>query len=390
MISSSEVLFTESAGQGPSLAANTVGNIAVINITISNTVTAGTSIALNLASNDGFTTLADNNLNVIPLDPAPTDAANDAGVDGTLIIQAAAPPALLLNAPSAGYSTTFYQLGGPVSIVGSSTLTVSDTSSTTLQSATVTILNPQDGTNEILAATTTGTNITASYSNDVLTLSGTDTLANYQQVLRTVTYNDTVTNALGTNTRAVTFVVNDGISNSATVASVVSMRLHADQPPVIEFPTTLPTVLFNPAAVSGLHTATANTETFTGANAITVADSDANLGASPGIETVTLTVTGTYGGTGTTPATGILNLAPLSGLTVTGNGSAVLTISGTLANLNAALATLVYTPGAGFFGTATVTVLANDDGSSGYTGGLSGLTTSANVNVTVVGCTSSR
>src|SRR5439155_1426452 len=72
--------------------------------------------------------------------------------------------------------------------------------------------------------TTTGTPITAAYNagTGVLSLTGVTTVANYQQVLRTVTYNNTAA-APTTTARSVTFVVNDGTTNSATATSQVTM-----------------------------------------------------------------------------------------------------------------------------------------------------------------------
>ena len=84
------------------------------------------------------------------------------------------------------YRTSFTADGSPVSIGDPSDLVVNDYGNPgdLLTAATVTIQNLKDGTAETLAATTTGTSITASYANGVLSLSGTGTLAQYQQVLR--------------------------------------------------------------------------------------------------------------------------------------------------------------------------------------------------------------
>jgi hypothetical protein len=92
-----------------------------------------------------------------------------------------------------------------------------------------------------------------------------------------------------------------------------------------------------------------------GGNAIVVSDVDANGGD----EQVTLSVT-----------TGTLTLASTSGLTINSgaNGSAAMTVTGTLANLNAALNGLTFTPPAGFTGKPTVSISTNDLGNSG-TGG---------------------
>lgn len=90
-----------------------------------------------------------------------------------------------------------------------------------LSGATVTIdsgLFPGDG--DILSADTTGTSISAVYDSntETLSLSGADTAADYQMVLRTVS----IANSTGDPTfggtdfdRTITWVVNDGVANSA-------------------------------------------------------------------------------------------------------------------------------------------------------------------------------
>jgi len=67
---------------------------------------------------------------------------------------------------------------------------------------------------------------------------------------------------------------------------------------------------------------------------------------------------------------GKVNFATTSGLTFTSgaNGTASLTVKGTLANLNAALNGLVYTPISGYTGSDTLTITVSDSGD-----GLSGL-----------------
>ena len=100
------------------------------------------------------------------------------------------PPQLDLNgSDDAGINFAATRVGGPVTIVDSD-LTLTD-NSPNIASATVTITNLLDGAAEVLAAATTGTDITVTYINGTLTLTGLDTVANYQQVLRTVTYDNT-------------------------------------------------------------------------------------------------------------------------------------------------------------------------------------------------------
>ncbi|MCT7958467.1 hypothetical protein [Laspinema palackyanum] len=141
------------------------------------------------------------------------------------------PPAVDLNGGAAGidYAATFNAGMGAVAVVDSSSLTVTDVNNPSLSSATATITNLLDGSAESLGATTTGTNITASYNSvsGILTLSGTDTVANYQQVLRSVTYNNN--NSLpNTTPRSIQFVVNDGSVQSTIATTTLTLNTNAD------------------------------------------------------------------------------------------------------------------------------------------------------------------
>jgi hypothetical protein len=80
--------------------------------------------------------------------------------------------------------------------------------------------------NNVLAATTTGTSIVATYvpGTGVLTLAGTDTTAHYQQVLRTITYNNTG-GGPGVGSVAVNFVGTDGTNSSATAVGKITINL---------------------------------------------------------------------------------------------------------------------------------------------------------------------
>ena len=69
---------------------------------------------------------------------------------------------------------------------------------------------------------------------------------------------------------------------------------------------------------------------------------------------------------------GTLSLTTTAGLTITGgaNGSAMLSFTGTVAAINAALDGLTYTPGASFRGLDTLQLITNDQGNSGSGGAL--------------------
>jgi CSLREA domain-containing protein len=105
--------------------------------------------------------------------------------------------------------------------------------------------------------------------------------------------------------------------------------------------------------VPGTQTTPANTpKTFstTNGNAISIADADAGSGSLQ----VNLAVT-----------SGTLTLGSTAGLTVSGNGTNTVIASGTLANLNAGLQGLTFTPQSGFSGIVTLTVTTNDQGNTG-------------------------
>ncbi|MFZ5527605.1 MAG: DUF4347 domain-containing protein, partial [Pseudomonadota bacterium] len=125
---------------------------------------------------------------------------------------------------------TFVENGGPVTIADSDA-TITDSDSTNLTGMTLTLTNPFNGALESLAATTTGTSITASYDSGtgVLTLSGTDTLARYQQVLRSITYNN-LSEAPDTTTRFITVVATDGYTSSAVATAEISITAMNDAP----------------------------------------------------------------------------------------------------------------------------------------------------------------
>jgi uncharacterized repeat protein (TIGR01451 family) len=135
-------------------------------------------------------------------------------------------PTVDLNGPAVSgtsFSTSFVGASAPVAIVDAANLTVAENKGVAnLSSATVTITDRQDDGSEVLAADTTGTSISASFSNGVLNLTGSDTTAHYQQVLRTVTYQDTAGNATP-GARHITFSVFDGTSTSNVATSTVTV-----------------------------------------------------------------------------------------------------------------------------------------------------------------------
>ena len=121
---------------------------------------------------------------------ASTDTGDNFWVDVVFNDSGHLPPVLSNVAASASYAA-----GGTATTLSSGT-TVSDPGgSTTLVSGSVSISSGLF-TGDTLAASTSGTSITASYnaSTGVLSLTGTDTLAHYQQVLDSVSYSSSSQN----------------------------------------------------------------------------------------------------------------------------------------------------------------------------------------------------
>lgn len=124
-------------------------------------------------------------------------------------------------------SPTFTEDGAAVAV--DPALSVTDQDDTNLESATVTITNLLNAGAEVLAASTGGTAIVASYVAPTLTLTGTDTLASYQAVLRSVTYLNSSQNP-STTARTIAFQANDGTIGSNVVNESVAVVAVNDAP----------------------------------------------------------------------------------------------------------------------------------------------------------------
>jgi hypothetical protein len=113
-----------------------------------------------------------------------------------------------------------------------SALTVSDSDSTNLTGATISILSGFDSTQDVLAFTNTA-NISGVYDSGtgVLTLTGVDTLAAYEAALRSITYNNT-SDLPSTANRIVELIVNDTIGGffSAPSSRTISITRVNDAP----------------------------------------------------------------------------------------------------------------------------------------------------------------
>jgi hypothetical protein len=232
-------------------------------------------------------------------------------------------------------------------------LTVTDVDSANLTGATVAITGNFVSGQDVLAFTNQ-LGITGNYNSGtgVLTLSGTTTVANYQTALRSVTYQNSSDNP-STSTRTVTFTVNDGTDTGFATRGITINAVN--DPPVNTVPGAQGTPQNTPLVFSSGNS-----------NQISVSDVDA------GTNTIQVTLTATNG-TLTLSGTSGLSFA-FSDANGTGAGDgtadATMTFRGTLANVNAALNGMTFTPTNGFTGAATVTITSNDLGNTGSGGPL--------------------
>ncbi len=175
----------------------------------------------------------------------------------------------VLTATTTPLDVTFTARAGPVSIVDPS-LEVTDPDQTMIYQATITLLNPTDGSFEKVQVDTSGTKITAGAyqaKSGILELSGLDTLANYQNVLRTATY-DNVGEMIDQAVRTITITVGDGVVFSNRLTTRVTMKPASPSAPQTDDEEEI---------VEGENTFVANGDPLRVAKRLTVRDPDSTL-----------------------------------------------------------------------------------------------------------------
>ena len=252
-----------------------------------------------------------------------------------------------------GYPHTWVDTGtddpetrNPVAI--DSALTVSDADNATLASATVTITGHFQPGQDVLVFVNDGHtmgNIVGSYAAaaGVLTLSSAGaaaTVAQWQAALRAVTYSD-ASERPDTGTRTLTFQVNDGSMSSDPATKLVSVTSVNDAPV-----NTVPNVQRVQTSV----------DLVIGGTRVTDSDADTlqvTLSAQRGVISLAA------------GSTGALQFSAGDGLS-----DATMSFSGSIANVNTALATLNYHSNARFVGIDVITVMTSDLGATGAGGAL--------------------
>ena len=327
------------------------------------------------------------------------------------------------SAAGTGFSTTFTENGAAVSIADTDAV-MTDVDDANLESASVTLTNQQTGdrllVNGSTAASGTIGTIAWTRTNTVVTFTGTATKAQYAAAMQLIQFENT-TDTPATTARIINTIVNDGNANSNTAVTTIAINRAPDptddafsgnedtaisanvltndtdvgdgpgSPPlsIVTGPANGVLTSFNTTTGAFIYTPNANyngTDTFTYRYTDVDGDSkvatvtltinpvnDAPVNAVPAslgpvAEDGTLSITGVSvtdvdSGTLTTTLTignGALNVGTGGGVTITGNGSGTVTLAGTSAQINAALATLSYTPTADYNGTATFQISTTD------------------------------
>ncbi len=251
------------------------------------------------------------NISLAPVNDAPVlDLdANDSSASGT------------------ASAATFVENGAAVAI-GDVDLHITDPDNATLQSATITLTNPQPG--DVLAAGSLPPGLTATSSGATITLSGNASLADYEAAIHAITFSNGSDDPDIT-PRTIHVSVNDGALES-NVATATIQVVAVNDAPLNHVPGA------QTSAEDSVHVFSNS-----GGNAISVSDVD-----SPSLTT---TISATHG---------LLTAVAFAGATISGNGSATVMISGTAAAINGALDGLSYAPAADYNGNASISVTTSD------------------------------
>ncbi|KJC57360.1 hypothetical protein UP10_30410 [Bradyrhizobium sp. LTSPM299] len=238
----------------------------------------------------------------------------------------------------------------PITIAPS--LAISDVDSTNLTSATFVLndLKPSDALSISGHAGASGDigsihfDISSTATTETVTLTGTDTISHYNAVLDAIQFNNTSENPDQTARSYTVTAVDDGATgapnNNTGSASTTGTVTAVDDAPTAAVP-----------ADSSVGTAFSHTDL--PISGLSVADVDAGSG------NVTATISSGHAA---------LNFTTTGLASFTNNDTHTVTLTGTVAQVNTALATLNYNSDDGFTGSDTVTLNVNDNSNTG-TGG---------------------
>ncbi|MCS7467714.1 Ig-like domain-containing protein, partial [Stieleria sp. ICT_E10.1] len=259
-----------------------------------------------------------------------------------------------------GSTLAYTENDGAVAIT--STLALSDSDDTNLESAVVQITgNYASGEDVLSFVDQNGISGVWNAGSGTMTLTGTATVAQYEAALRSITYTNSSDNP-STATRTVSFTVNDGDVDSNTQTRDISIAATNDDPTGAGLPSDI--------------TVTEDVSSNVDLSALNLADLDDNGG------NLTVTLSTSTGGD--------LSASTGGGVTVGGSGTGTLTLTGALADLNTFLdtpANIQYLHGTPHtFGNDadTIQVVVNDGGNTGSGGGTDQTIGTVNVDITAV------
>ena len=243
-------------------------------------------------------------------------------------------------APGANHTATFTEGGAPVAITDA-TASVDDLDDTQLTGMTVTLTNIQDAGQELLSVNALPATLSSDYnaSTGILTLEAANpgspaSVSDYQDALRRLRYENSSQTPNDTD-RIITVVASDASLSSTSASSTVAVTATNDVP-VVSVPA-------NPQSTDEDNDLTFNSA---GSNLLTITDEEGDD------QTVTVTVTE---GTFSLPAGKVGAL-----ISVSGNGTGVVTFSGSLADVNAALEDAVFSPDPDFNGAVSIKINSTD------------------------------
>ena len=272
----------------------------------------------------------------IDLDPTPnTITVNVTAVNDAPVIDLST----LAGVQTSATTASFTENGGAVTVVPQ--LTLSDVDSPTLAGATVTLTDAQAGDvlsvqGQSVSSGTLASGIGFSITGTTVTFSNVSSLANYQAALQLVQFNNTVVNP-NTTDRAFSIQVDDGggANNLAGATATVTVG-SVNHAPQVTVPGTSVTV---------------NEDGSLNLTGATATDADS-------ADTLTATISVGHGA-----LTSLALPSDLAQLTsATGNGTGLLTITGSVSAVNAVVtAGVTYAPAANYNGPDQLTLAVSDN-----------------------------
>ncbi len=224
---------------------------------------------------------------------------------------------------------------------------------TRLSGATIVLHNALDGDNMIVGALPAGITVNITQGSIHVNLTGEASVADYIAAIQAISFINTSDNP-SPEARIIEVTVTAVDGETATATTLISLQPINDAP-----------VNHLPAAQTSAEDGVLVFSTTHG-NAITVSDADA------GEQPITVTLAVQHG---------TLAIAAAAGITIAGNGSAVMIVTGSQSAINAALDGLAYTPFPDFNGADSMIVSTNDAGAFGDGGALT--TTSVGLGISV-------